>query len=153
MSQPFSIDAERLFNLLVVIVISSFFIERALALVFENRWFVNRLSSRGIKEPIAFVVSWAICLHWGFDAISALFGRNGSQWWGTAITGAIIAGGSKASIKLFHDVLGAMSNAEEEHQRGQVAAPLAASPALAASALAVSSPAPMPASRPASTGT
>ena len=150
MSQPFSIDAERLFNLLVVIVIASFFIERALALVFENRWFVNRLSNRGLKEPIAFIVSWAICIHWGFDAISALFGRPGSQWWGTALTGAIIAGGSKASIKLFHDVLGAMSSAEEERQRTQGAAPPAVVPA---PALAAASPAPAPATRAAATGT
>ena len=143
MSQPFSIDAERLFNLLVVIVIASFFIERALALVFENRWFVNRLSNRGLKEPIAFIVSWAICIHWGFDAISALFGRPGSQWWGTALTGAIIAGGSKASIKLFHDVLGAMSSAEEERQRTQGAAFPAVVPA----------PAPAQAPRAVTTGT
>ena len=58
MSPQFAIDGERLFNVLVVIIIASFFIERALALVFENKWLVDRLSNRGLKEPIAFVVSF-----------------------------------------------------------------------------------------------
>ena len=117
MSPQFTFDAERLFNVLVVIVLASFFIERALALVFESRWLVDRLSKRGLKEPIAFAVSFAVCRHWGFDALSVLFGKAGSQVWGEVVTGAIIAGGSKASLVLFHNVIGAMSNAEAERQK------------------------------------
>ena len=116
MSPQFALDSERLFNVLVVIVIASFFIERALALVFENKWLVDRLSNRGLKEPIAFAVSFVVCRHWGFDALSVLFGKGGSQVWGQIVTGAIIAGGSKASLALFHNVIGAMSNAEAERQ-------------------------------------
>ena len=119
MSAQFAIDGERLFNVLIVIVIASFFIERALALVFENKWLVDRLSNRGLKEPIAFAVSFVVCRHWDFDAISVLFGRAGAQLWGQIATGAIIAGGSKASLALFHNVMGAMSNAEAEHQGSQ----------------------------------
>jgi hypothetical protein len=33
---------------------------------------------------------------------------------GAALTGAIVAGGSKASIKLFHDVLNIRSSAHEQ---------------------------------------
>ncbi len=116
MSQQFAIDGERLFNVLIVIVLASFFIERALALVFENKWLVDRLSNRGLKEPIAFAVSFVVCRHWGFDAISVLFGKGGTQLWGEIVTGAIIAGGSKASLALFQNVMGAMSNAEAERR-------------------------------------
>ncbi|MET0795125.1 MAG: hypothetical protein ABW061_26640 [Polyangiaceae bacterium] len=119
MSPQFVIDTERLFNVLIVIVIASFLIERALALVFENKWLVDRLSNRGLKEPIAFAVSLAVCKHWNFDAISVLFGKPTNQLWGYVVTGAIIAGGSKASLVLFHNVIGAMSNAEAERQSGK----------------------------------
>ena len=122
MSASFA-GGERLFNVLVVIVIASFFIERALALIFENKWLVDRLSSRGLKEPIAFAVSYGVCRHWDFDALSVVFGRSGSQLWGYVVSAAIIAGGSKASLALFHNVLGAMSNAEAERQRMKKALP------------------------------
>jgi hypothetical protein len=37
-------------------------------------------------------------------------------WYGMIITGAIIAGGTKGSIKLFNDVLGFGSSAEKARQ-------------------------------------
>ena len=36
---------------------------------------------------------------------------------GHIITAGVIAGGSKASIKLFHDVMGAMSDAEKKRKQ------------------------------------
>ena len=36
------------------------------------------------------------------------------------VTGAIIAGGSNASLALFHNVMGAMSNAEAERRASRV---------------------------------
>ena len=122
MSHQFAIDSERLFNVLIVIVIASFLIERALALAFESKWLVDRLSNRGLKEPIAFVVSFVVCRHWNFDAISVLFGKGGTQPWGHVLTAAIIAGGSKASLVLFHNVIGAMSSAEAERRSTKAAA-------------------------------
>ena len=132
MSPQFAISGERLFNVLTVIVVASFLIERALALVFENKWLVDRLSNRGLKEPIAFAVSFVVCRHWDFDALSVLFGKPSSQLWGHILTGAIIASGSKASLALFHNVIGAMSSAEAERrassaQRSQPATPTRAS--------------------------
>lgn len=128
MSQQFVIDSERLFNVLIVIVIASFLIERALALVFESKWLVEQLSSRGLKEPIAFAVSFVVCRHWDFDAISVLFGKGGSQQWGHVLTAAIIAGGSKASLVLFHNVIGAMSNAEAERRSSRTSPDLMRGP-------------------------
>ena len=39
---------------------------------------------------------------------------------GHFITAAIVAGGSKASIKFFHDVMGVMSNAEKRRKGVQL---------------------------------
>lgn len=108
-----TINPERLFETLLVVVVLSFFLERALALVFENRWVIQRISGRGVKEPITFAVCLAVCRQWHFDAISSLFSKP-SNWWGYAATAAIIAGGSKASIALFQSVIGARSSAEAE---------------------------------------
>lgn len=113
----FAIDAERLFEVLVAIVVLSFFIERALALVFESRWLVKKLSKTGAKEVISFLVSFLVVKYWDFDAFSIIFTKDKTQLWGHVLTAGIVAGGSKASVKFFHDVLGAMSNAEEEHKK------------------------------------
>jgi len=112
----FAIDNERLMEVLFSIVVLSFFIERALALVFESRWLADKLSRRGLKEPISFVVSLLVVRFWDFDAFSVIFTKEKTQLWGHILTAAIVAGGSKASIKFFHG-LGAMSTAESERQR------------------------------------
>ncbi len=39
----FHLDYERLFKVLITIVVFSFFVERALSVVFEMRWFINDL--------------------------------------------------------------------------------------------------------------
>lgn len=116
-----TINPERLFGVLLVVVVLSFFLERALALVFENRWVIERISGLGVKEPLSFAVCLGVCRQWQFDAVSALFSKP-SNWWGYVVTAAIIAGGSKASIALFQNVIGAMSTAEAQ-RRGVVKAP------------------------------
>ena len=133
----FYVDFERLMEVLIAIVILSFFVERALSILFESRPFIARTESSetlikmaksegrltdkikpqekkgGIKELISFIVSVVICFVWQFDAISiTLQTKNEMTWYGMIITAAIIAGGSKASIKLFKDVMGFRSTAE-----------------------------------------
>ena len=112
----FRIDWEVLAEVLAAIVVLSFFIERALSLLFEHRFFVKTLAQRGLKEPIAFVVSLLVVRFWNFDALSVVFHSDAATWWGYAITAAIVAGGSKASIKLFHDVLDSKSAALKKLQ-------------------------------------
>lgn len=112
----FAIDWERALEVLGAIVLMSFFVERALALLFENRWFVDRFTGRGIKEPVTFAVAFAVCRNWDFDALSVILVREKTQLWGHLVTAGIVAGGSKASLKFFHDVVGAMSTAERERQ-------------------------------------
>jgi len=112
----FRIDWEVLAEVLAAIVVLSFFIERALSLLFEHRFFVKGLAQKGLKEPIAFVVSLLVVRYWNFDALAILFKSDTATWWGYIITAAIIAGGSKASIKLFHDVMGTKSTALRQLQ-------------------------------------
>ena len=117
----FHLDWERTFEALVGIVILSFFIERALSILFESRWFIEKVKGnsnrmKGLKEFIAFAVSAAVCIAWKFDAISVIFLTDKTTIAGAIITGAIVAGGSKASIKLFKEMMGFMSDAEAERK-------------------------------------
>ena len=99
---------------LSVIVILSFLLERALAPFFESRLFIGRLKKKGMKEMIAVILGALICIVWQFDAISVIVLKDSMTLFGEIITGAVIAGGSKASIKLFRDVLGFKSTAQDE---------------------------------------
>ncbi|MCB9065472.1 MAG: hypothetical protein H6551_10070 [Chitinophagales bacterium] len=138
----FHIDYDRLLEILITIVVFSFFIERALSVVFESRFFIDRTEAKpeqpevrddngniieeakpakekkkGVKELIAIIVSIAFCYYWQFDAITILLASNDTVTLpGMILTAAIIAGGSKASVALFKDLLGFMSSAEKERK-------------------------------------
>lgn len=120
----FHIDYGRLTEVLITIVIFSFLIERALSVIFESRLFIDRTTEndgttkrKGIKELIALLASISFCFAWDFDAITILLQSDDHMTvGGTIITGAIIAGGSKASMGLFKDVMGFMSSAEKERK-------------------------------------
>ena len=109
----FHIDWERLFEVVVAIVVVSFFVERALSLLFETRFFIKRAQGKSLKELIALIAGVVVCWYWDFDAFSIIFLKEQVTVVGVVITGAIVAGGSKASIKLFRDLLGFRSTAEE----------------------------------------
>lgn len=112
----FHIDYERLFETLVTIVVLSMIIERTLSLLFESRLFIIRTENKpGLKEFISFAVSVFVCIYWQFDAITILIVSSEKMTVpGMVLTGGIVAGGSKGSIKLFRDVLGFMSTAQKE---------------------------------------
>lgn len=112
----FAIDGERLFQVLMGIIVLSFLVERALAVLFENSWFVARFASKGVKEPITVGVSFAVCRYWDFDAVSVILVQERTQLWGHLLTAGVVAGGSKAAVKLFHDVFNVMSSAERARQ-------------------------------------
>lgn len=109
----FFVDWERLFEVLVMIVVLSFFIENALAPLFQSRFYINRAQGKSLKEIIAFGLGALVCWYWDFDAFSVLMTKEKVTILGAILTGAIIAGGSKASIKLFRDVLKFRSNSEQ----------------------------------------
>ena len=110
----FHVDWERVIEVLSVIVILSFLLERALAPFFESRLFIGRFKERGLKEIIAVILGAIICIVWQFDAISVIVLKDEMTIFGEILTGAVIAGGSKASIKLFRDMMGFKSTAQDE---------------------------------------
>jgi hypothetical protein len=136
----FHIDYGRLLETLVSIIVFSFFIERALAVIFESQVFIDwaeakpartekRVSKagaeedvpkpaqpkkKGIRELISIIVSIAFCFAIRFDAITIILQSSDKMtFWGMVLTGLIIAGGSKASIALFQNLMGVMSSAEK----------------------------------------
>lgn len=112
----FHLDWERTFEVLAALVVLAFFIERALAPLFENRWYLDRFDQKISKELIAFLLALVVCLRWQFDAVSMIVLAGKTTPLGAVITAAVIAGGSKASIKLFRDVLGFKSSAYREKE-------------------------------------
>lgn len=110
----FALDWERTAEVLAVLVVASLLTERALSLLFENRLFINFEKSRQLhlKEPIALVVATIVCIVTGFDALSIIVLQPETTYFGYLFTGAIIAGGSKGSVKLFRDVLNIKSSAQ-----------------------------------------
>lgn len=117
----FHLDWERTFEVVAAIVVLAFFVERALALIFENEAYLQRFGDSPIKEIIVFGVSVAICLTWKFDAISTIVLKEQTTLPGELITAGVIAGGSKGSIKLFRDVLGFKSGAYADYEKAKKA--------------------------------
>jgi hypothetical protein len=139
----FHLDYAKLVEILLTIIVLSFLVERALALLFESRFFIYLTESgnvvikmkeeRGetiddatrkklekrkkkslVKETIALIVSIIACYLCRFDAFTILFVTSEKMTVvGYILTGAIIAGGSKASIALFKNVMDVMSSGEE----------------------------------------
>jgi len=115
----FHLDWERTFEVVAAVVVLSLLVERALAPLFEHRAFIRRFDKRGVKEPLAFLVALAVCLYWEFDAVSMVILRPKVSLAGEVLTAAIVAGGSKGSVKLFRDVLGFKSTAYAEYEKSR----------------------------------
>lgn len=104
-----------LFEVLALIIVLSFLVERMLAVVFESKPYEAlhaRRTAQGKgshKATIAFIVSVLLCVLWQVDIMAVLMTNAHVSILGNIVTGGVIAGGSKASIKLFHDVLGVKS--------------------------------------------
>lgn len=100
----FNIDWERLFQALAVVIVLAFITERALSVVFENKYLSVFFQRVHIKELIAIVLSYMIVSKFQFDLISIVLIGDQNTVLGYILTSAVIAGGSKASIKLFVDI-------------------------------------------------
>lgn len=122
----FVLDYNRLTELLLVIVLFSMFLERALSVIYESRYYIEFidwldnvfLKILFSKEFITIIIASFLCLGTHLDAFTILLASSSkTSCLGEILTAAIIAGGSKASIKLFRDVLKIMSSAEKERQQ------------------------------------
>ena len=118
----FRIDWDVLAELLVTIIVLAFFIERALSLLFEYRYFALRFDKKGVKGPFGLIGSLEIVAWLQFDGLAILFRLDAPTWWGYVITAAIVAGGSKASIALFQNVMKARSSTVKALQEAEEAA-------------------------------
>ncbi len=56
------------------------------------------------------------CWIWNFDAVSIILLRDQTTRLGELVTAAVIAGGSKASIGLFRELMRIRSDAEKERR-------------------------------------
>ena len=102
--------------------------------------FIN--ASDMLKEFIAFAVAFVICWRWDFDAVSMIVLTDETTRVGEAVTAAVIAGGSKGSIKLFRDWLKFRSSAwvDVQCEKGRMTREEAGRPAAAESSAPSSSP-------------
>ena len=103
-------------EVLAMIILLALFIERALSVVFEWRPLLEKLDNKGVKEPIALVVSFAVVVSYKFDALAILFTNESNTYFGYIVTAAVIAGGSKGAIKLFRDWMGWKSQAQKDKE-------------------------------------
>lgn len=110
----FGINSDVVFEALSAIVLLALIIERGLSIVFGHRLYVDYLAESGWKEPIAFLVSWGVVAHIGFDAIAIIFSKEENSLIGYLVTAGVIAGGSKGSIALFATWLDWRSSAEKK---------------------------------------
>ena len=109
-------------NSLMLLILSSFIVERSLAVIFETRFYIQRYGTNKAIKPVAAIV-FAIVYVVAFDInISDVMrqsdggiAQTGYSWSGDImhiiqnaviilVSAIFIAGGSKASLKLFRDV-------------------------------------------------
>jgi hypothetical protein len=141
----FHLDWERTFEVMATLVVLAFMLERALSLLFENRRFLAKCDDKGVKELIAYGSALVVCWVWAIDAVSTVLGTTAAAPVGYFISAGIIAGGSKASLRLFHDILGVRSTAlEETEARKREEAEARSAAVVAAAAVAASNAAAKP---------
>ncbi len=117
----FAVNWSTLFEMLALIVVLAFIVERALALIFESDWFLTihkqrKKAKKGSYKPlVAFLVATVVCWLWQIDLPAVLLSNNRVSIPGVVLTGAVIAGGAKASIQLFREVLSVSSGPYKQY--------------------------------------
>jgi len=115
-------DWETVVNELIKVVLLAFFIERALAVIFDMERVEPALERRDLKPVIAMTVSIALCYGLKINVIGAMAAVDAPlagrlEWLGFALTGLVVAGGSAGAVKLFQDVLGLRRSVRDETKR------------------------------------
>ena len=110
----FGMNGDVVVEVLGTIVLLSLLIERFLSPFFEWRIVLDKIKEKGLKEPIAFALSFFIIYTYEFDAMAIIFTQDKNSIIGFLITAGVVAGGSKGAVKLFRDYLGWKSVAQKE---------------------------------------
>ena len=125
---------------IMLVIFASFVVERSLAVIFETRYYIRRFAeTKGLKPTVAIVyaVIFVIAVDINLAKILRLREEStdfGYDWTGASwqsleniliavATGLLVAGGSKASLKLFKDVWNIKSTSEALRTSPTTAAP------------------------------
>lgn len=120
----FAINWATLFEMLALVILLAFVVERALAMVYESKPYV-RFSLKRKKEDKgdfktfgAFILSALVTILFQIDLVAVILSHAHTSLVGELLTASVIAGGSKASIALFRNILdvksGDIDRAEKE---------------------------------------
>ena len=107
----FAINWATLFEMLALIILLAFVVERALAMVYESTPFVKfslkrKLADKGdFKTLGAFILSSLVTMLFQIDLVAVILSHAHTSLFGELLTASVIAGGSKASIALFRNIL------------------------------------------------
>lgn len=133
---------EGFIQIILLVIFVSFAVERSLAVIFETRYYIRRFSQiKGLKPSVAAV--YGMILVFAVDVnlaklirIEGTSGDFSYVWAGEilcwanfqnlfiiAVTGFLVAGGSKASLKLFSDVMNIKSSDEALRKAPTTSAP------------------------------
>lgn len=96
-------DYDLIFGTLLALFLCAVFLERALALVFQSKYYERYLGNKGLKPAIAFIICYLVVRQYDFDVFSLVLNR-GSFFWGPVITAGVIAGGSKGVISIWQKI-------------------------------------------------
>jgi len=131
----FHLDWGRTVEATALVVVLSFFVERACAVLFESRWWISHFEDARVgkpapdaekqkkvlpgqryplKELLAFLLGAGVCWSWDFDALSIIMLSEQTQLIGILVTAGVVGGGTKGSMALFQGVLGIKSSAAIE---------------------------------------
>lgn len=114
-------DWERTFDAITMVAVVAIVVERALSVIFHSSIYIEHVHKSGMKETIALAVSIAVCAAWKLDAMGMIILTETTTVLGYIITGALVAGGSKGSVKLFQDMLNLQSSAFKMRHTTQAA--------------------------------
>lgn len=129
-------------QVMLLLIFASFVVERSLAVVYETDVYISRFGDKKYLKP-TIAILYAAAFVWIADInlvelinLGAKKAPTGIGYhWDTlstdvkniliiVVTGVFVAGGSKASLKLFRDVLNIKSSAEARRAQGSVAVPV-----------------------------
>jgi len=97
---------EKVGECFIYIVLASILVERGLQTVYNWSLFADNLEGKGVKGPLAFLVSLAFVVGSKLDIVSYIYQGEGyiAQGVGYFITALLIAAGSKAASATWGDI-------------------------------------------------